>query len=207
MKTLRKRKTKNPCEGCGLHRDLCICAQIPSLNLKTRICLVVHKKELKRTTNTGRLAVKCLVNCEMRVRGDENQERLDLTSSLNPAYQSLLLSPVESAVELNADLLKGIQLPIQLIIPDGNWRQASKVNTRHPELKDLLRVKISSPNSAENHLRTEHLPEGMSTLEAIAAAIQIIEGVEAARPLFGIYQLKLRQTLIGRGVQQPIVSI
>ena len=195
----RKRKTKDPCPGCGLHRNLCVCNLIPSLKLKTRVCLIVHYKELKRTTNTGQLAIKSLVNSEMRIRGQKDAEPLDLTDLLKTEYRTLLFYPSEDAVELTAEFVKQSSLPIQLVVPDGNWRQASKVNSRHPELNGVTRVKISAPNNSEQHLRAEHMAEGMATLQAIAYALGIIEGPAAMHPLLALYQAKLQNTLLGRG--------
>ncbi|MEZ0392896.1 MAG: DTW domain-containing protein, partial [Pseudobdellovibrionaceae bacterium] len=160
----RQRKTKEPCSGCGLHRELCICAQIPKLNLSTKLVLIIHTRELKRTTNTGQLALQSLSNSEMRVRGQPGQ-LLDLSDLLNPKYQSLLFYPSEEAVELTSELVQSFQKPIQLFVPDGNWRQAGKVSIRHKEISHLPRVMIKFRNEAEHHLRAEHTPYGMSTLE------------------------------------------
>lgn len=195
----RKRKTKDPCSGCGLHRDLCICSLIPSLDLQTRVCLIVHYKELKRTTNTGQLAIKSLVNSQIIIRGEKDAEPVNLTDLVNSSYRSLLFYPSEDAVELTPDFVKQSALPIQLIVPDGNWRQASKVHSRHPELKNVVRVKISAPNLSNRHLRTEHMPEGMATLQAIAQALGVIEGAEVMQSLLNLYEAKLKNTLIGRG--------
>ena len=194
----RQRKTKDPCPVCFLHKNLCLCATIPKLNLCTRVCLVIHRKELKRTTNTGQLALQALLNSEMKVRGAIN-EPLDLTEVLNSNYFPLLFYPSENAVELTADFVSKIQKPILLIVPDGNWRQASKVNTRHPELKDVTRVMISSKNSADQHLRKESTEYGMATLQAIAYALGAIEGESIQNELLKLYELKLQRTLIGRG--------
>ncbi len=199
----RKRKTKAPCPGCFLHSDLCICDQIPRLDLKTKVTLVVHAKELKRTTNTGRLAILALVNSEMRVRGDD-RNGMDLSELLSNDYNSLLFYPSECASELTHDLINESPKPVQLIVPDGNWRQASKVHYRHKELKGLKRVKISTPNTAQFRLRTEILPAGMATLEAIAHALRIIEGESVFEKLIAVYNAKLQQTLIGRGVAPEI---
>ena len=196
----RKRKTKDPCEACGLHRDLCICSLIPVLNLKTKICLVIHRKELKRTTNTGQLAVRSLTNSEIRIRGALNQQALDLSDLLVPAYRTLFFFSGPEAVELTPEFVQQSSLPIQLIVPDGNWRQASKVYPRHPELKNVQMVKISSPNLAKNHLRAEHSPEGMATLQAIACALGIIENDATKLALLRLYEAKLSRTLQGRGI-------
>ncbi len=195
----RKRKTKDPCLDCGLHKTLCLCHLIPNLVLKTRLCLVIHHRELKRTTNTGRLAIRSLHNSELRIRGQKDQGPLDLSDLITPLYRSLLFFPADDARELSNDLILESPLPIQLIVPDGNWRQASKVSIRHPELKALERVKISTANKAEFHLRAEHFAEGMSTLQAIAIAIGIIEGDQYGKQLLDLYQEKLNRTRQGRG--------
>lgn len=202
----RKRKTKDPCPECFLNRQLCICALFPRLNLKTRVCLVVHAKELKRTTNTGRLAIKSLINSEMRVRG-ETKESLDLSDLLVPEYRTLLFYPSEDALELNEALVKQDPRPIQLIVPDGNWRQASKVHYRHHELKEVPRVMIKTPNSSQHHMRAENTAEGMATLQAIAQALGIIEGDAAKKPLLDLYNAKLERTLQGRGQKQITSSV
>lgn len=196
----RKRKTKAPCPGCFLHQTLCICDVIPRLQLRTKVSLVVHAKELKRTTNTGRLAIQALQNSEMFVRG-LGRESLDLSSLLDEQYQPLLFYPAEEARELTKEFISKMNKPIHLIVPDGNWRQASKVQTRHPELADVPRVKISAPNLATLHMRTETTEEGMATLEAIAHALRIIDGEEAYEGLIKLYHAKLTGTLRGRGLK------
>lgn len=195
----RKRKTKDPCLDCGLHKILCLCHLIPYLDLKTRLILVIHHRELKRTTNTGRLAIKSLKNSVMCVRGQKDSGALDLSNILTSNYRTLLFFPSDEAKELTTELVSESPLPIQLIVPDGNWRQASKVASRHPELSHTERVKISCPNTSTRHLRAEHFAEGMSTLQAIALALGIIEGAEVQNQLQQLYQEKLNRTLKSRG--------
>ena len=182
-----------------MNRSLCLCDLIPSINLKTKVSLIIHRRELKRTTNTGTLLTKSLINSEMRVRGEADRKALDLSDLLSPQYRSFLFYPADDALELNQDLVAADSLPIQLIVPDGNWRQASKVQSRHPELKDIPRVKISTKNPSQFHLRKEHFPEGMATLQAVAYALGVIEGPAVMETLLQLYQTKLERTLIGRG--------
>ncbi|WP_413586825.1 tRNA-uridine aminocarboxypropyltransferase [Bdellovibrio sp. HCB274] len=196
----RKRKTKDPCPVCFMNKSRCVCEFIPKLDLKTRLCLVVHAKELKRTTNTGRLAVEALVNSEMRIRGAD-QNALDLSDLLTPQYRTVMFYPSDDARELTAEFVAEDPRPIQLIVPDGNWRQASKVHYRHHELKDVPRVMIKTPNQSPIHMRAENTPEGMATLQAIAEAIGVIEGDSAKEPLMKLYRAKLEGTLQGRGIK------
>ena len=181
-----------------MHRDRCFCDLIPRLETKSKLSLIIHSKELKRATNTGSLAVKALVNSEMYVRGRIGED-LDLSNLDLPDYQTLLLYPSDDAVELTPELIAKSQKPVHLIVPDGNWRQASKVHTRHTELQHIQRVIISGINTGEKHLRAEHTEYGMATLQAIAHAFGIIESEDAKRALLDLYELKLQRTLQGRG--------
>lgn len=191
----RSRKTKDPCPNCGLHRARCVCAFNPHLELRTRLTLIVHAKELKRTSNSGRLAVHALKNSEMVVRGLG-----PVQVPLADGHRPLLLFPGEGSRELSAELVKESTLPVQLLVPDGNWRQASKVVSRQSELAHVERVMISKLNHAEQHLRRETHPAGMSTLEAVAWAMRILEGEEVFGQLHAFYRAKLGATLEGRGL-------
>lgn len=168
------------------------------MSLKTQLALVIHAKELKRTTNTGRLALEALTNSRMWIRGEANNP-IDFDSLLSPDYQPLLFFPAEDAVELTKEFIGSFEKPIRLIVPDGSWRQASKLHYRHRELDAVPRVKISEPNLATQHLRAENMPEGMSTLEAIAKAFSVLEGEEVGEKLRALYAEKLKRTLEGRG--------
>ena len=122
----RQRKTKDPCPGCFLHPTRCLCDKIPQLALSTKLTLIIHQRELKRTTNTGRLAIKALQNSTIFVRG-EFDNSLNFQEIFDPEYNSILLYPSDDALELTQAHVKKLRRPLQLIVPDGNWRQASKV--------------------------------------------------------------------------------
>ena len=195
----RARKIKNPCPVCAASRLLCLCDAIPEIELRTRICLVIHHRELTRSSNTGLLAHRALVNSEVRVRGD-TPAPLDLSDLLISQYRTFLLYPADDAAELSKKLVEEQPAPIQLIVPDGTWRQARKLHSRHAELKHVPRVKITAPNHSVFQLRAQHRPERMATLQAIAAALRIIEGDAAASQLMNLYYLKIERTLMGRGL-------
>ena len=176
-----------------------MCAVLPHLELRTKIALVIHHREMERSSNTGLLALRALVNSELRVRG-ESREALDLSDLLSPQYRTLLFYPCADAVELDRRLVCQDPRPIQLIVPDGTWRQTRKIHSRHPELNDVPRVKISTPNHATFQLRAQSRPEGMATLQAIASALGIIEGDLVAAQLMKLYRARLDRTMMARGL-------
>jgi DTW domain-containing protein YfiP len=178
---------------------VCLCGAVPRIALRTRICLVIHHRELSRSSNTGLLAIKALVNSEMRIRG-EGRETLDLRDLVTSQYRTFLFYPTDDAVELDRALVMQQRTPIQLVVPDGTWRQARKIHTRHHELRDLPRVKISAPNNSTFQLRAQSRPEGMATLQAIAEGLGVIEGDLVRTQLMKLYYAKIERMLIGRGI-------
>jgi DTW domain-containing protein YfiP len=176
-----------------------VCDAVPRIELTTKITLVIHHRELSRNSNTGLLALRALVNSEVRIRG-EGREALDLQELLSPQYRTFLFFPCADAVELDRALATQDRRPIQLIVPDGTWRQARKILFRHPELKELLRVKISTPNHSTFQLRAQSRPERMATLPAIAHGLGVIEGDPVRAQLMNLYDIKIERTLIGRGI-------
>jgi DTW domain-containing protein YfiP len=184
---------------CAASRTLCLCDTVPRIELRTKICLIIHHRELSRSSNTGLLAVRALVNSEVRIRG-EGRATLDLKDVLSSQYRTFLFYPTNDAVELDKALVMQEHTPIQLIVPDGTWRQARKIHSRHPELKDLPRVKISTPNHSTFQLRAQSRPEGMATLQAIAHGLAVIEGDVVGAQLMKLYQAKIERTLIGGGI-------
>jgi len=184
---------------CAASRALCLCDEVPRIELNTKVCLVIHRRELTRSSNTGLLALRALVNSEMRIRG-EGRETLDLKDLLTPQYRTFLFYPSDDAVELDKELVAQDRRPIQLIVPDGTWRQARKIHSRHHELKDIPRVKISTPSNSVFQLRAQSRPEGMATLQAIAHGLGVIEGDLVGAQLMKLYHAKIERTLIGRGL-------
>ena len=195
----RQSQSNEHCETCGVSAAACLCDVVPRIEVRTKVCLVIHHRELSRSSNTGLLATRALLNSEVRVRGEQRQA-LDLKDLLTAPYRSLLFYPSADAVELNQALVLQDSRPIQLLVPDGTWRQARKIQSRHPELRDLPRVKISTPNNSIFQLRAQSKPERMATLQAIAEGLGIIEGDVVRVQLMKLYQAKIERTLKARGI-------
>jgi DTW domain-containing protein YfiP len=194
-----QRTTKEPCGICAASRTSCLCDVVPRIELRTKVCLVIHHRELSRSSNTGLLALRALVNSEMRIRG-EGREALDLKDLITLQYRTFLFYPSGDAAELDEALVMQESTPIQLLVPDGTWRQARKIHSRHLELRNLPRVKISKPNNSTFQLRAQTRPERMATLQAIAQGLGIIEGDLVRAQLMKLYYAKIDRTLKARGI-------
>jgi DTW domain-containing protein YfiP len=174
----------------------------------TRLTLLIHRREVSRTTNTGRLATLALTNSAMLVRGNRD-EPLKIKEVLPENYQPLLLYPRDDAHILSHQFLSSFTLPINLIVPDGNWRQAAKVAKRENMLKKIPKVRLPFIKESEYRLRKETNVEGLATIEAIARSLGIIEGLEVQEPLEKIFKLMVDRTLSSRplGGEPKILSL
>jgi DTW domain-containing protein len=186
------------CPRCRMHGSLCICALIPKVETRTRLVLVIHRYEDRKPTNTGRLATECLPNSEVVVRGHEAQPSPPIAPP--PETQPLLLFPDEDAVPIErfADSAR----PVTLIVPDGTWRQASKVRARVPGLRDVPRVSLPLGARSLYRLRVDAHEQGLATIEAIARALGVLEGARGAavqEALEWVFRAMVERTLWARG--------
>lgn len=186
------------CAACRTFVPLCICSIVPRLHLQTRVLILMHQRELTLTTSTALLAKLTLSNFELRVRGLRD-EPMSVEGLTPEGRQSLVLYPSEEAQELNRDYVTKISRPISLIILDGNWRQAAKMGRRIAELRDVPRVKLPVGAPSQYRLRREPREDGMSTFEAIARALGIIEGSMVQKELEAIFRIRVERTLWSRG--------
>jgi DTW domain-containing protein YfiP len=178
---------------------LCVCPLIPDppLVTRTRVVLVMHRSENCKSTNTGRLAAACVANSTIVVRGHRGKPSEPLAWSA--AERPLLLFPFEDAIPIADALRDPDARPVVLIVPDGTWRQASKVRRRVPGLDGVRCISVSGEARLPHRLRAEAHAHGLSTLEAIARALSLLEGEDVRQRLERVFRTMVERTLWTRG--------
>jgi DTW domain-containing protein YfiP len=187
-----------------INNCLCLEAQECKKNIshiETSIHIIMHHRERFLTTNTARLAKLCLPKCEIYLRG-MIQQPVPLEAILNSAKSPLLLYPSEKAEILTPEYLNKISGPITLIVPDGSWRQASKVAKRENLLEKVPHVKVFKGSESQYRLRREPKFSGLATFEAISLALGAIEGKEIQQKLDSIFHKMVERTLKSRGIRK-----
>lgn len=181
-----------------MHETLCICALVPRLATRTRLELIVHTREERKPTNTGQLATRCLERSHLAIMGD--RERPLELAPVTADEQAVVLYPADDAVPITR--FAASERPIVLIVPDGTWRQASKMRKRIPGLAALPCVTLPDTGPTTYRLRAEVHDGGLATFEAIARALCILEGdagppIEAA--MLAVFRVMVERTLWLRG--------
>ncbi len=183
-----------------MHLSLCICDQVPNLVVRTTLRLVIHRRETLRTTNTGKLAARCLRGSEVLVHGLRH-------SSLAPPFDlrgpALLLFPSETAEPLSARHAEHAD-GATLYVPDGSWRQASRMHKKLPWLGRMRHVCLP-PGGAPSmyRLRAGRNADDLSTAEAIARAMGILEGAHVQQAIEHVLRVMVERTLFSRGELPP----
>lgn len=191
----RRDNSRRRCLGCRMHESLCVCALIPTLTTQTRLLLVMHRAEVPKPTNTGRLAAQCLVNSEILVRGRAGAPTPPFVA--DPARQPVFLFPNPEAVPL--ERFARAAKPVTLIVPDGTWRQASKVYNRVSGFREVPCVALPDGPPSIYRLRSEAHAHGLATIEAIARAMGVLEGDTIRRALEHVFRVMVERTLWSRG--------
>lgn len=192
----RRANTDLRCLRCRMLGGLCVCPLMPAPRLvtRTRLVLIIHRDEVKKPTNTGRLAVACLANSETVVRGHEQSPSAPLVLA---GTRPVLLFPADDAVPL-AELVSSPE-PVTLIVPDGTWRQAQRVRTRVPGLASVPCAVLPRGPPSRYRLRSESRPGGLATVEAIARAFGLLESPEVEAAIERVFRAMVERTLWSRG--------
>ncbi len=197
----RRNNAASRCVRCRMHSSLCVCSLIPTLATRTRLVLVIHRAEDRKPTNTGRLAAEAMPNSRVIVRGRAAEPTDEF--ALNAGTRPLFLFPHEDAVPLaSLATVAGDDRPVTLIVPDGNWRQASKVRNRVAGMKDVPCVSLPIGEPSIYRLRLEAHPFGLATVEAIARSLRLLEGEagpDFERALLHVFRAMVERTLWSRG--------
>ncbi len=180
-----------------MHRSLCICSLLPRLVTRTRVVLVIHQLEAVKPTNTGVIAARCLVNSAIVHRGrGPDQDAGPPPDEIAPqGVTSLFLFPHADATPLES--WRGRSEQIQLVVPDGTWRQAAR--TRGRIARGLPCVSLPARGVGAGRLRAAPGPGRMATLEAVAAALGILEGPAVDEALMRVYRIMTDRTLWTNG--------
>jgi DTW domain-containing protein len=172
------------CDRCNLPLHLCLCAEIPRVETRTHFLLVQHVVEIRKKSNTGRLATLALANSRLLTYGAPDGS-FDTAPLSEPG--TWLLFPDGPTAPPDAPA------PRQLVILDASWSQARRMTQRIPALRTLPRLVLPPPTPGMLRLREPTHPSGMSTLDAVARALAVLEGPEAAAPLERLAALRVQR--------------
>lgn len=153
-------------------RARCLCGLLPEAPLANQVELVVlqHPLEQHEVKGTARLLSLALGRCQLLV-GE------DFEPPPNPEGRvEALLYPGEPAAA-SPDIAPQ---RLRLYVLDGTWRKSRLLLHRNPWLAVLPRLSLAAVAPSAYAVRKAHAAHQLSTLEACAAALQQLEGLDPA---------------------------
>jgi DTW domain-containing protein YfiP len=171
------------CPRCLLQQRVCLCAEVPAIATRTRIVIVRHHLERFRSSNSGRLAHLALTNSEIIDHGGSGGpaqlRELEGAWLLFPEGEPLQTVPVPP--------------PRALIVLDATWSQARRMYRKLDVLRGLPLLRLPDEDMPRARLRESPGPGRVSTIEAIARALRMLEGDQVAAPLEELFATAVRR--------------
>jgi DTW domain-containing protein YfiP len=158
---------------------------------QTRVVIIRHHLERWRSSNSGRLAHFALPNSEIIDHGGSGG-----LAVLPPLDGAWLLFP-----EGAPTLAPPAPPPRQLIVLDATWSQARRMFRKLAALRGLPLLRLPDAPVPTARLRESPAPGRVSTIEAIASALRLLEGDAVAAPLEALFAVAVtRAAATGRNV-------
>jgi DTW domain-containing protein YfiP len=172
------------CPRCLFQQRVCLCAEIPVIATRARVVIVRHHLERYRSSNTGRLAHLSLVNSEIVEHGGAGGPAvlpaLDGAWLLYPEGEPTRVPPVPP--------------PEQLVVLDATWSQARRMYRKLDRLRGLPILRLPDEPMPRARLRESPGEGRVSTIEAIARALRLLEGDPAAEALERLFAVAVERT-------------
>ena len=160
------------CWRCRRPVRVCYCAAVQPIETRTRVVILQHPRESDVPINTARIAELSLSNSTLHVGLDFATDRELRAALSNEAAPPVLLYPSDDAKDLAKEAPPG---PVTLVVIDGTWWQASKLFKLNPFLHSLPRYGLAPTEESRYRIRKEPAAHCLSTIEALEAALTVLE--------------------------------
>ncbi|MFA5323701.1 MAG: tRNA-uridine aminocarboxypropyltransferase [Smithella sp.] len=204
MRSKKPRDENSHCPRCYQRREICICPILPTVNTRVEFLILRHIWEAQRPSNTGRLAALAMPNSRIIPCGGGTRTGLSpVDDEILRASGTWLLWPDGTGTQPDISDMKP---PVRVVVIDATWSQARRLYRSMPALQAMPRLILPAPKRLRDRLREQHRSDGMSTLEAVAAAVAKLEGTETARPLEKFYDELVRRITTLRWGEKTVLS-
>jgi DTW domain-containing protein YfiP len=179
------------CKRCYLQEAFCACAILQPRRIRPEIVVLRHPYEAWKTTNTARWAALMLEGCRVEPVYSRGEPAIDEAASLPGTF---LLFPGAERAPAPHEVKR-------LIAVDGTWRQASRIVGHSERLKSLPRLSVA-PIADAPRLREATAPDRLTTIEAIGAALALLDEPTASEALLAASRELTRRVFVARGMPE-----
>lgn len=157
-----------------------MCGQITPLAHRSKVYILQHPNEAKHPKNTAALASLGLQSCEIH-RGELADDFTKLRAALAQSKQpTLLIYPSETSAVLESAVPITAGPRINLLFIDATWKKAYRLYQQNPWLQSLPCYRFDNAPVGEYRIRATRKVSALSTLEAVAYALELTDNLSAA---------------------------
>ena len=209
---LMEEKHRVRCAGCGLLSAQCVCAHIAPIDNVTPVRVLQHPNEARHALNTARWVLAGLRQAHLISKPCFTMEDWCV-----PGHEPVLLYPADAHADATADALDvradadadadsdAHRVACSVVVIDGTWKQAAAILRMHPELLALRRIALPAHLGSAYRLRKSPRPDGLSTVEAVVAALDVLDAptshAAVLRPFLAQIDQQIAQQRVRMGEQ------
>ncbi|WP_217434841.1 tRNA-uridine aminocarboxypropyltransferase [Marinifaba aquimaris] len=198
------------CPECQLGEHVCICGYQVKAELNFDFVLLMHRDEILKPTNTGRLIADLFPEQTHACCWHRTEPSADLLAILNdPKRQCLIVFPAEAtetrAVYSSFDALAPkieTDKRLTFILLDGTWKQAKRMVQLSRYLDTVPAFSFDINNAGEYAVRKALKPNQVCTAEAASLLIEQMKEPDNAQLLLDYFTVFNQHYASCRNAQQ-----
>jgi len=178
------------CAACQYPAVVCVCSVITQIAVDVEIIILQHPSEKNRAKNTARLVSLVVPDAKVVVgesAADFEQIKQRLIDRESAGARVAVLFPSPESTILSENVESASNIIQTLILIDGTWRKAKKMWQLNPWLWTLVVFRLEAGSKSRYRIRKGSQAGGLSTLEAAALALEIVEDADT-EPLYKAFE-------------------
>ena len=209
---LARGKSVIRCDACQLAAFACICQWQPKLESQVEFVLLLHRNEVFKPTNTGRLIADLLPSkthafCWSRTEPD--RALIELLTDEN--RQCFIVFPADTPGAKNKSRAVFSEIPLSskintFILLDATWKQSGRMFHLSRWLENIPCVSLPQGALRGYAVRKSHQDDYLSTAEAAALCLQLAGELKNSEILLDYFQLFNEHYLATRGSHPPVMT-
>lgn len=164
------------CEKCGLPKLTCMCEVMPRLSTEIEFWILIHERELKRSTNTGKLIGNVLNNNTYMYIWERKSPPQELLHKMDSGeYDVYVVFPAEtSEVKMRVKTFEKFKdKKTAFVLLDGTWQEARKMMRKSEFLKRLPILAFTPDKKSRFVLRKSISQDHLCTFETAIALLRL----------------------------------
>jgi DTW domain-containing protein len=217
---LARGKSVVRCDMCQLAEFACLCDWMPKIKSRCEFILIMHRFEVFKPTNTGRLVADVLPNNTHVFSWSRTEPAPELLALLNDKHrQCFIVFPVNDENESEHQEKKRrrvfSEIPVGELTPtfillDGTWKQSGRMFHLSRWLEGVACISFSDAILGDYMkgytMRKSHQDHFLSTAESAALCLRMANEVSNSETLLNYFQLFNEHYMATRGCYTPVVG-